>query len=85
MNNIIDNGETQIGRVQDIIKAYRLEIKYQIENDDLDLEEQIYNIRLIIDLIEDLLKEFSETIIEVKYNPMGCYEYVKYEKEEEIK
>lgn len=87
--NIIDNGETQIGRVKDIVKTYKQEMIDQINNGDLDIDELYYNIKLILDLLEDLsqeftdLNEYEDTIIEVKYNPMGCYQYVKYEKVEE--
>ena len=88
MNNIIDNGETQIGRVKDIVKTYKQEMIDQINNGDSDIGEMKYNIGLIIDLLWDIKKDESlweDTIIEVKYNPMGCYQYVKYEKVEEIK
>lgn len=87
--NIIDNGETQIGKVIDIVEHLRNEISRQALDKDNNIEELYYNIKLILDLLEDLaneftdLNEYEDTIIEVRYNPMGCYEYVKYEKVEE--
>lgn len=89
MNKIIDNGETQIGKVIDIVEHLRNEISRQALDKDCTILELANNVKLMINLLEELacdftdLNDYEDTIIEVRYNPMGCYQYVKYEKVEE--
>ena len=97
MNNIIDNGETQIGRVIDIIENLKEEMiqivkmidLFDIATDANDIESKQNDIDLILELVNGLYQDVitdkitEDTIIEVLYNPMGCYQYVKYEKVEE--
>lgn len=82
MNNIIEFDDKHIGMVRDIRKTYREEISHQALNNDLDEEEIKYNINLILDLLVDIQDLEEDTLIEVKYNPMGSYQYTIYEQKE---
>ena len=64
-----------IGLTSEARETLRKEISYQALNYDLDEEEITYNIRLILDLLEDIIELDNDTIIKVCYNPMGCLNY----------
>lgn len=82
MNNVIEFDDKYIGMVKDIRKAYREEISNQALNYDLDEEEIKYNLDLILDLLVNIQDLEEDTLIEVKYNPMGSYQYTIYEQKE---
>ncbi len=80
LNIIETNNEELIGKVNNIMKAFFEMIKYDIENTE-DLEEKFYTIREKYNFIEELITKiedeelFEDTIITVKYNPMGTFYY----------
>ena len=77
------NGEILIGKLKDIQELFLFMIKIDIDNMDLDIEEIINGIDIITDFIKELYKSGYdyETKIKVWYNPMGCYNFEKYEEE----
>lgn len=80
LNIIETNNEELIGKVNNIMKAFFEMIKYDIENTE-DLEEKFYTIKEKYNFIEELITKieeeelFEDTIITVKYNPMGTFSY----------
>lgn len=54
---------------------FRKEIFYQALRYDLSIEEIDYNIKMALSLLNEIDKLDDDTLIEVTYNPMGCYQY----------
>ena len=78
-----NSNEIIIGKLRDIQELFLFMIKRDIDNIDLDIEEIIVSIEEKTDFIKDLYKSgytYEETI-KVWYNPMGKYDFEKYEEE----
>lgn len=78
------SNEIIIGKLRDIQELFLFMIKIDIDNIDLDIEEVISSIDIITDFIKALYKSGYdyETKIKVWYNPMGAYNFEKYEEED---
>ena len=75
------NNEEFIGERLSMENFFLRMIALETENYDLDIEEVVYNIDLMLDLIKELNDsglDYKE-IVKVGYNPMGCFTYEKYE------
>lgn len=78
--NVIEDDETYIGKVKDIRKLFLNQIKTEIENKNTEETEKVDNIKMIIELLEDLQEEENEDlVIRVIYNYMGCFNYKEIE------
>lgn len=77
------SNEIIIGKLRDIQSLFLFMIKRDIDDMSLDIEEVLDNIDLNTELIKNLYKSGYdyETRIKVWYNPMGAYEFEKYEEE----
>ena len=77
------NNEEFIGERLSMENFFLRMIALETENYDLDIEEVVYNIDLMLDLIKELNDSGMDTreMIIVKYNPMGAWYYEKYEEE----
>lgn len=78
MNNIIVNDEEIIGKLEYIYKYFKEEIKKQLDDNNLSMEEIKQNfdeIFLILIEIEEKEQDNYDEIFKVVYNPMGAYQY----------
>lgn len=78
-NIIIEDGD-YVGKVENLKKYFIEELIYnlKVDLDNNSLEESIFHIDLIKDILEDLQEDWNDTdIVTIRYDEMGSYYIVK--------
>lgn len=78
MNNIIVNDEEIIGKLEYIYKYFKEEMKKQLDDNDLSIEEikqSFDEIFLILIEIEENEQDNYDEIFKIVLNSMGAYQY----------
>ena len=78
-DNIKIEDTNVIGSVKDLKEFFKYEIAHQCMSFEIGYEELLYNIPVILELIEKLEKEKEDLIVKVIEHPMGGYVYEKME------
>lgn len=76
--NVKEVDEEYIGTRKDLQEYFMLMIHLETGNGDYDAEEFIYNVGMLMDLLEALASKDDDELLEVKYNPMGAYYLTPY-------
>ena len=76
--NVKEVAEEYIGTRKNLQEYFMLMIHLETGNEDYDAEEFVYNIGMLMDLLEALASKDDDELLVVKYNPMGAYYLTPY-------